>query len=154
VDSASAGGPECQREATVPELTVLYDGACGLCRTSVARVRRMDPGGRIELVDLHAPDIATRFPQVDREEAMRWMQAVDRGGRVYFGADAWARIGLVLPGWKLVAWLLLVPGIHFVARQVYAWVARNRYRWHSELCADGSCAAHIKSDHKPPASRL
>ena len=85
---------------------------------------------------------------------MRWMQAVDRTGRVYSGADAWARIGLALPGWKLVAWLLLIPGIHFVARQVCAWVAHNRYRWNSELCADGSCAPHIKSHYRPPVRRL
>jgi len=131
----------------MPELTVLYDGSCGLCRESVARVRRMDSRGRIELVDLHDSAVAHRFPQVDREEALRWMQAVDRRGRVHSGADAWARIGLALPGWKLLAWLLLVPGIHFVAQRVYAWVARNRYRWNSELCADGSCAVHV-----PPAA--
>jgi predicted DCC family thiol-disulfide oxidoreductase YuxK len=133
----------------VPELTVLYDGECGLCRASVARLRRMDPGGRIELVDLHAPDAPARFPPVDREEAMRWMQAVDRAGRVYSGADAWARIGLALPGWKLIAGLLLAPGIHFVARHVYAWVARNRYRWNSEECVGGSCAAHTRQAHRP-----
>ena len=61
----------------MPELTVLYDGACGLCRASVARVRRIDRGGRIELLDLYEPSVAARFPQVNREEAMRLMQAVD-----------------------------------------------------------------------------
>lgn len=133
------------------ELTVLYDGNCALCRASVARVRRMDLGGRIELLDLHDPDAAARFPQVDREEALRWMQAVDRAGRVYSGADAWARIGLALPGWKLLAWVLLVPGIHFIAWQIYAWIARNRYRWNRDLCADDACAVHIPQP--PPSTR-
>ena len=85
------------------ELTVLYDGACNLCRASVARVRHMDPGGRIELLDLHDASVPARFPQVNLDEAMRLMQAVDPGGRGYSGVDAWARIGLALPGWKLVA---------------------------------------------------
>lgn len=131
----------------MPELTVLFDGACGLCRASVARLRRVDRGGRIALLDLHDPDAAARFPQVNREEAMRLMQAVDSRGRVFSGADAWARIGLALPGWKLVAWLLLVPGVHFAARLIYAWVARNRYRWNQDLCADGSCAVHTGGEH-------
>ena len=131
----------------MPELTVLYDGACGLCRASVARVRRIDHGGRIEPLDLHEPSVASRFPQVNREEAMRLMQAVDPRGKVYSGVDAWARIGLTLPGWKLLAWLLLVPGIHFAASQIYSWVARNRYRWNRELCADGSCAVHAGPSH-------
>jgi predicted DCC family thiol-disulfide oxidoreductase YuxK len=129
------------------ELTVLYDGDCGLCRASVARVRRSDPGGCIELLDLHEPGLAARFPQVNREEAMRLMQAVDPRGKVYSGVDAWARIGLTLPGWKLLAWILLLPGIHFAAGQFYFWIAKNRYRWNRELCADGSCALHTRSSH-------
>ncbi len=132
------------------KLTVLYDGACNLCRASVARVRRMDPHNRIELLDLHDTSVPVRFPKANLEEAMRLMQAVDPVGRVYSGADAWARIGLALPGWKLIAWLLLVPGIHFVATHFYGWIARNRYRWNRELCEDGTCALHVEQS---PASR-
>lgn len=132
------------------ELTVLYDGACGLCRASAERVSRMDSRGRIELLDLHDTSVATRFPQVNFAEAMRLMQAVDPGGRVYSGADAWARIGLALPGWKIVAWLLLVPGIHFIAQRFYSLVARNRYRWNRELCEDGTCALHFDQSSGPP----
>jgi predicted DCC family thiol-disulfide oxidoreductase YuxK len=140
------------------ELTVFYDGQCGLCRASADRVKRMDHGARIELLDLYDPSAATRFPQVNREEAMRWMQAVDSHGRIFSGVDAWARIGLTLPGWKLIAWLLLVPGIHFLARKIYEWVARNRYRWNKEKCADGTCALHALGEKggsrqsSPPAN--
>jgi len=54
---------------------------------------------------------------------------------------------MLLPGWKVVAWLLLVPGIRWLAAKVYSWVARNRYRWNSSLCADGTCSLHIP--HSP-----
>jgi len=134
----------------VAELTVLYDGACNLCWASVARVRRMDSRSRIELLDLHDASVATRFPQVNFDEAMRLMQVVDRRGRVYSGADAWARIGLALPGWKFVAWLLLLPGIHFLAQRLYAWVARNRYRWNREGCENGTCARHFDHSSDSP----
>lgn len=134
----------------MPELTVLYDGACRLCRASAARLRRLDRGGRVELVDLHEPGVMDRFPQIGRDEALQGMQAVDARGRVYGGADAVARVGLTLPGWKLVAWLLLAPGIHVVARQAYGWVARNRYRWNRQRCADGSCTVH---QNHPPRAR-
>ena len=73
---------------------------------------------------------------------MRLMQAVDQHGRVYSGVDAWARIGLALPGWKLVAWFLYVPGIHIIAHGIYGWVARNRYRWNRQARADSSCPLH------------
>jgi predicted DCC family thiol-disulfide oxidoreductase YuxK len=126
----------------VAKLTVLYDGHCALCRASAERVRRLDRGRAIDLVDLHDAAVAARFPQVDREKAMRLMQAVDGAGRVSSGVDAWAEIVSALPGWRAAAWLLRAPGIHGLAGWIYAWVARNRYRWNPEACADGSCALH------------
>jgi predicted DCC family thiol-disulfide oxidoreductase YuxK len=127
-------------------LTVLYDGSCSLCRASVARVQVFDSRRRIEFLSLHDPSAQTRFPQIDREVAMRWMQAVDARGRVWSGADAWARMGLLLPGWNLLAWILLIPGVRWIAAKIYAWVARNRYRWNGDLCADGTCSLHLPED--------
>ena len=127
----------------MPEITVLYDGNCSLCRASVERLRRFDTRQRVELLDLHDPTSQTRFPQIDREAAMRWMQAVDAQGRVSSGAEAWTHIGLLLPGWNLLAWLLLVPGIRWLAAKIYSWIARNRYRWNSSACADGTCSLHL-----------
>lgn len=132
------------------ELTVLYDGGCSLCRASVARAQRFDSHRRIEFLDLHDPSAPARFPQIDREVALRWMQAVDPHGRVWSGADAWARIGLLLPGWNLLAWVLLIPGIHWFAAKTYAWVARNRYRWNRDLCDDGTCSLHLPGDSPKP----
>ena len=127
------------------ELTVLFDGHCALCRASAARVRRLDSRKRIDLLDLHVPSVLRRFPQVDRDEAMKWMLAVDPRGRTFQGADAWARIGLLLPGWNLLAWILLVPGIRWLAARSYAWIARNRYRWNRTVCNDDSCSVHLRS---------
>jgi predicted DCC family thiol-disulfide oxidoreductase YuxK len=131
-------------------LTVLYDGRCAFCSASAARVRRFDSRGRVELLDLHDPSVLRRFPQVDRGEAMQWMLALDPKGRTYRGADAWAQIGSRLPGWNLLAWILLVPGIHWLARKIYAWIARNRYRWNRTVCSDDSCSVHLG---RSPSSR-
>src|SRR5260221_13071484 len=100
--AAEISGCGCEANK-MPDLTVLYDGACGLCRASVARVRRIDRDGRIELLDLHEPAAAARFPQVNREEALRLMQAVDSGGKVYSSVDALARLRLSVSGWTLFA---------------------------------------------------
>ena len=132
------------------DLTVLFDGSCNLCRASAARVRRFDRANRIEFLDVNDPVAQQRFPQVNREEALRWMQAVDSNGNAFGGSDAWARIGGRLPGWRLIAWLLLVPGIRWTAGRIYGWIARNRYRWNREMCGDGTCSVHVE---KAPASR-
>jgi predicted DCC family thiol-disulfide oxidoreductase YuxK len=132
------------------ELTVLYDGSCSLCRASIERVRPFDVRRRIEFLDLHDPLAPQRFPQIDRELALRWMQAVDSNGRVWSGADAWAHIGLLLRGWNLLAWLVLVPGFHWVAARIYTWIARNRYRWNRSVCSDGSCSLHLPDSSSKP----
>jgi predicted DCC family thiol-disulfide oxidoreductase YuxK len=130
-----------------PELTVLYDGSCSLCRTSAARLRQFDIHKRIEILDLHDPAVQKRFPHIERDSAMRWMLAIGAQGQIWSGADAWAHIGLILPGWNLFAWLLLVPGINWIARKVYGFIASNRYRWNSSRCEDGTCSLHA-----PPKS--
>jgi len=128
------------------ELTILYDGACSLCRASAARARRFDTRGSVEFLDLREPSVQTRFPQIDRDIALRWMQAVDSRGRVCSGAEAWARIGMLLPGWNLLAWILLLPGVRWIAERIYQCIASNRYRWNREACADGSCRFHLPKD--------
>ena len=128
----------------MPELTVLFDGFCSLCRGSAARARGFDTAHRIEFLDLHDPAASQRFPEIDREKAMRSMQAVDTKGEVFSGSDAWARIGLLLPGWKLIAWILLVPGIRWIGGRIYSWIARNRYRWNRAVCEDGTCQVHLE----------
>jgi len=124
-------------------LTVLFDGHCALCSASARRVRRFDSRGRVELLDLHDPSARRRFPHVDRDQAMKWMLAVDAQGKTYQGADAWAQIGALLSGWNLLAWILRVPGIHWLATRMYAWIARNRYRWNRTVCKDDSCGVHL-----------
>jgi predicted DCC family thiol-disulfide oxidoreductase YuxK len=135
----------------MPDVTVLFDGGCSLCRGSAERVKLFDPAQRIEFLDLHDPSAQQRFPQVDREEARRWMLAIDSNGSVFRGSDAWARIGMLLPGWKFLAWILLVPGIRWMAGKFYAWLARNRYRWNRAVCQDGTCQVHLE---KKWSSRL
>lgn len=131
------------------EITVLYDGNCSLCRASVARLRSFDTRHRVETLDLRDPSAQTRFPQIARAAAVRWMQAVDAQGRVWSGAEAWAQIGLLLPGWNLIAWILLIPGVRWLAAKMYAWVARNRYRWNSAACEDGTCSLHLPGAPSP-----
>lgn len=120
-------------------LTLLYDGECELCRRSAARLRRADRRGALELLDLNDPAASARFPQVHWERARALMQAVDERGRVYSGAEAWSRAGDRLPGWRRLAWILRLPVLRALAAVVYAWIARNRYRWHPRVCAGESC---------------
>jgi len=122
-----------------------------LCAAWAPPACAVSTGRSLELVELDQPSVRQRFPEIDGEEAMRWMLAVDRKGRVYRGADAWVQIGLLLPGCGLLARLVRLPAVHGAAVKVYAWVARNRYRSNRTACADGSSG--VDRDRKKTSAR-
>ncbi|MBI3962514.1 MAG: DUF393 domain-containing protein [Deinococcus sp.] len=107
---------------------LLYDGQCQFCTRSVARLKRRDRLGRLEFLPSQDPQAPRRFPQVTPEQCAQAMQLIDPRGQVSQGADALVRILWLLPGGPLVAWLYAVPGVPFLARYLYRWVAKNRYR--------------------------
>jgi predicted DCC family thiol-disulfide oxidoreductase YuxK len=41
----------------------------------------------------------------------------------------------------LLAWMTPT----FVARPIYAWIARNRYRWFGTICEGGTCQVHPRA---------
>ena len=104
---------------------VLYDGACPLCRTEMLRLKRRDPGNRLRLVNIAAPDFnapAWGFSQAALGMALhvrspegRWLIGMAAIRHVY------ARVGL--------GWLLAPTGwrpLRRVFDAMYAWLARHR----------------------------
>lgn len=118
-------------------LTLLFDGHCRLCRQAADRVRRWDRDGRIERLDLHDPASRQRFPQLDRAAAMASLHAVDEKGRIFRGVDAWVRLLREIPERRWLGRLLGSRWIHPLSARIYAWIARNRFRW-GRNCA-GQC---------------
>jgi len=58
---------------------------------------------------------------------MQKMHVVMPDGRVFAGAEAFARIVASVPAIGRVGWLYYVPGVRQIADGVYALVARYRY---------------------------
>jgi len=106
---------------------VLYfDGVCGWCRGSVRVLRALDWLGRLSFQDM------TRAPEselpVSWDEAMRGVPMRTRGGDVLVGHDAMRRALLQTPLGCPVGLVMLIPGVSWVSRRVYGWVATNRPR--------------------------
>jgi len=68
---------------------------------------------------------------------MRAMQLVLADGRVLSGADAVPEILLRIRGWGWLARLFALPGARFLARRLYAWIARNRMRLKCRVSSGG-----------------
>lgn len=142
-------------------LTLLYDGACPICRFEMDRLRERDGLRRLAFVDITEPGFdAAAFGDglATAEDMQRLIHAVRADGSFAVGVDA-----LVL-AYRAVGWGHWVapsrlPGVRPVADRAYALFARHRYAvsgwvmpWLAPLwaartarrmqaCTDGACAA-------------
>jgi predicted DCC family thiol-disulfide oxidoreductase YuxK len=125
-------------------IVVLYDGSCRFCTRSAQSLKRTF-GARLLLRDFQQPGALDPYPSVTHEAAMKRMHIAFPDGRVYGGAEAFARIVATVPvvGWA--AFFYYVPGIRRIADFTYDWVARNRYRIMGKQapCDGGTCHLHV-----------
>ena len=113
-----------------PRHALIYDGACGLCRSTVAVLQRLDLAGRVEFLDALSdwPRIHLAYPSLAQEDCLATMHVVMADGRIEKGYDAYRALSWSLPLLWPVAPLLYVPGVPVVGRKIYAAVAARRHR--------------------------
>lgn len=109
-------------------LKVFYDGACGFCGRSRRFFTPFDWFGATEWVDHTRPETAARFPQTGALKEAKALQVLDiRNGRIEAGFDAVRRLGLATPLFWPLAVLGYLPGVPWVGRKVYRFIADNRH---------------------------
>jgi predicted DCC family thiol-disulfide oxidoreductase YuxK len=109
-------------------MTIIFDGVCNLCNSSVDFVIRRDKHDRF------------RFTANQNEAGRRLLQEHGKDpdavssvfliedGQLYERSTAALRIARRLPfPWPLLYGFIIVPS--FLRDLVYGWIARNRYRW-------------------------
>jgi predicted DCC family thiol-disulfide oxidoreductase YuxK len=127
-------------EAGAP-LTILYDGTCALCVGSKKKLESWRTAGSMRFVPRQSPEAKDLAPRIPEEELFGAMHVLEQG-RITSGADGWYRIMRLSP--LTVAWVAWITP-RAVARPVYGWIARNRYRWFGRVCEGGTCSLHGKA---------
>lgn len=140
----SMAGQPTMRPAADAGLVALFDGDCALCTRTMQFIWARDLSGAVECVDLRDEATAARFPRFSVDAVRAQLHAIDAEGREFVGIDAVRECGRRLPRYRWMAWLLGVPGIRFVAQQVYLLIAKNRMILNPWLrrgeCVDDACA--------------
>ena len=103
-------------------LTVLYDGACPLCRREIGLYRSLQP------LQADAPvcfaDVSNAAsplpPGTTREQLLARFHVRSRDGQLLSGAQAFLALWAALPGWRWLALAGRLPGM--------AWVMEGGYR--------------------------
>jgi acetyl esterase len=107
---------------------LLYDGTCGFCLGWVERIRRWDTAGTIALVPAGSREIYPELLHLSDRALHEAMHLVLPDGRVFAGGDAVPEVLRLLPVGRWVVWIFGIPGVRWLTRRVYRWVAARRHR--------------------------
>ena len=118
-----------------PPLTVLYDGACPLCRREIGLYRGLKPIAPVCFADIS--DAAQPLPPgTTREQLLARFHVRNHDGRLLSGALAFLALWAALPGWRWLASAGRLPGIAWVMERTYRLFLHLRptlQRWASRL---------------------
>ena len=129
-------GKETVKEAL--PLTVLYDGACPLCRREIGVYRGLQPlhaDSPVCFADVN--DAALPLPAgTTREQLLARFHVRGRDGALLSGAQAFLALWAALPGWRWLALAGRLPGAAWVMERGYRLFLRWRptlQRWALQL---------------------
>ena len=115
-------------------LTVLYDGACPLCRREIGIYRGLQPlrsDSPVCFADVS--DAALPLPPgTTREQLLARFHVRGRNGELLSGAQAFLALWAALPGWRWLALVGRLPGVAWVMERAYRLFLRWRpmlQRW-------------------------
>ena len=99
-------------------LTVLYDGACPLCRAEIGVYRGLPSDTPLCFADVS--DAQRSLPAgLSREQLLARFHVQHADGRVESGARAFLALWATLPGWRWLARLGRVPGVPALMEGLY-----------------------------------
>ena len=121
-----------------PALTVLYDGACPLCRREIGVYRDLQPlqpGSPVCFADVS--NTALPLPaDTTREQLLARFHVQGPDGQLLSGAQAFLALWAALPGWRWLALAGSLPGAGWLLERMYRLFLRFRptlQRWASRL---------------------
>lgn len=124
-----------ESDASTPALTVLYDGACPLCRREIGVYRGLQSSRAVCFADVS--DTAQPLPPgTTREQLLARFHVRNTDGRLLSGAQAFLALWAALPGWRWLALAGRLPGVAWAMERFYRLFLRVRpalQRWASRL---------------------
>jgi predicted DCC family thiol-disulfide oxidoreductase YuxK len=110
------------------EFSVIYDGDCGFCQTTVNLLRKLDWLKKFRYFPFQGEGVFKTFPMLTKEMCQREMFLVMPNGKFYGGYDAFKIMTLYFPVTFLISWFFFLPGIIHIGRFVYRRIAENRHK--------------------------
>lgn len=95
--------------AECDELTVMFDGACPLCRREIGLYQSLTPLENVAWLDVSKT--TANLTPADQARYMARFHVRQRDGRLLSGAAAFVALWLTMPGWRWLGRFARLPGI-------------------------------------------
>ena len=95
--------------ASCDALTVMFDGACPLCRREVGLYQSLRPLETVAWLDVSKASAS--LAQQDQSRYMARFHVRQKDGRLLSGAAAFVALWLVMPGWRWLGRVGRLPGV-------------------------------------------
>ncbi len=130
-----------------PALTVLYDGACPLCRREIALYRDLPALQPVRYLDVH--DSASALPAgTTQPQLLARFHVQQPDGQLLDGARGFVALWAALPGWRWLARVARLPGVTPAMELAYRGFLRLRPAMQRVAAGLEPPALHV-----PPALR-
>ncbi|MCX6141526.1 MAG: DCC1-like thiol-disulfide oxidoreductase family protein [Candidatus Kapabacteria bacterium] len=114
---------------STPTTTVIFDGVCTLCNSTVDFLVRHDTNSTMRFGSFQQENVMALLRSHNIIEAPTTVYVITAQNTVLEESTAILYLGSLLGGW----WKFMSVLAHIVPRPlrdvVYRWVAKNRYRW-------------------------
>lgn len=131
-------------DTTVPDSAshhlVLFDSDCPLCTFQMKALTWLDWLDKVRFIPIASERASVVAPHLTREDLMEAIHCVTPEGTIHRGARAIRFLGLRMPLLVPVALFLWLPGVIWIAEQVYQFVSRNRLFFSKIFGCQGACA--------------
>lgn len=123
--------------------TVLYNGACPVCRREIEHYRGLDRSSSdaLEFADISGPHPVLREVTLSEDAAKRRLHVIDGDGQLLSGIPAFAAIWTHLPRYRWLSVLSGWPVFRSLLPWIYEPIAYGLYRWDKHRKVQRSGAA-------------
>jgi predicted DCC family thiol-disulfide oxidoreductase YuxK len=123
--------------------SIIYDGECAFCIKQVKRIQKFDGKNQFKYDIRQNPELLLIYPEMKAFEEVDGLRYCSTQKEAYVGADAVYQIYSRLVPFNVLAWTYHIPGLKSIYKSIYAWIAKNRYRFTAK-CEDDVCEIPYK----------
>jgi len=102
---------------TCDALTVMYDGACPLCRHEIGLYQSLTPLENVAWLDVS--EATANMNPADQARYMARFHVRQKDGSLLSGAAAFVALWLTMPGWRWLGKIGQLPGVTPVLELMY-----------------------------------